>query len=139
MTGDGRIDVVSEAEIAGPRVNAGEWQPPPLELIVYEPLEDEARRSAARKTDAQLAELYTIAAVAHREAADAGDREGEADYWNVLRRAIVEEAARRPSYGQEGLEDDGAGTRRQRRRGRKRVESLIAARETELAEPGDER
>jgi hypothetical protein len=136
MTGTPATGTVSEAERTGPRVEAGAWQPPPLELVVCEPLEDEAHRSAAQKSDAQLLDLYAIAAAAHTDAIGAGDgRTGEADYWDVLQRAIVVEAARRPSFGQE-LADDESGGRRQRRRRRKRLEALLVAR-AELAAPVD--
>lgn len=136
MTGTPAIGSVSEAEIPGPRLEAGAWQPPPLELVVCEPLEDEAHRSAAQKSDAQLLDLYAIAVAAHTDAIDGGDgRTGEADYWDVLQRAIVEEAAGRPDFGQE-LMDDESGSRRQRRRRRKRLEALLAAR-AGLAAPVD--
>lgn len=110
----------------------GAWKPPPLDLVVCEPLEDEARRSVSRKSDAELVGVYAIAVRAHAVATARDDRQGEADYWHVLEHAIVEEVAGRPSFGQD---DPGAaeGTRRQRRQRRKRLEPLIAAREALLA------
>ena len=136
MTGTGAIGSVGDVETVGPRLESGAWQPAPLELVICEPLEDEARRSAAQKNDAQLVDLYAIAARAHTEAVDGGaGREGEADYWDVLRRAIVEEAARRPNFGKDELTSDDSGGRRQRRRLRKHLEALLAAREAELAAP----
>jgi hypothetical protein len=136
VTGTPATGTVTEAATPGPRVEAGAWQPPPLELVVCEPLEDEAHRSAAQKSDAQLLDMHTIAVAAHAEAVDGGDgREGEADYWDVLQRAIVEEAARRPELGQAALAADEPGSRRERRRRRKRLEALTAAREAELSGP----
>jgi hypothetical protein len=130
---DRAIDVVSSIEAEKPIAKAGTWQPPPLELVVFEPLEDEARRSASRKSDAELAEIYEIALSAHEEATHGGDREGEADYWHVLQRAIVEEAARRPDFGKEEVKDGEAGSRRQRRRRKRFFAPLIAARDAESA------
>ncbi|HYJ00245.1 MAG TPA: hypothetical protein VEX36_11310 [Thermoleophilaceae bacterium] len=137
MTGAGAIGAVGDVETPEPRLEAGAWQPAPLELVVCEPLEDEAHRSAAQKTDAQLVDLYEIALGAHAKAVEGGEgREGEADYWDVLQRAIVEEAARRPDFGQE-LAGEDQGSRRQRRLLRKRLEALLAAREAKLAGPTD--
>jgi hypothetical protein len=134
VTGPGAIGAVGDVQTPGPRLEAGAWQPAPLELVVCEPLEDEAHRSAAQKTDAQLLDLYSIALRARAEAVAGGEgREGEADYWDVLQRAIVEEAARRPDFGRDELADDESGGRRRRRRLRKRREALLAAREAELA------
>lgn len=134
---EGTIDTPGEVEAAPrPRLEAGAWQPPPLELVVCEPLEDEAHRSAAQKDDAELVDMYEIARAAHAAATDGGDgREGEADYWDVLQRAIVAEAARRPSFGQDLPEGDEPRGRRHRRRLRRRVEALVAAREAEIASP----
>ncbi len=99
---------------------------------MFEPLEDEARRCASRKSDDELAEIYAIALTAHEEATHGGDREGEADYWHILQRAIVEEAARRPDFGKEEIKDDQTGSRRQRRRRQRLLASLLAARDAEL-------
>lgn len=132
------VGTVTEPEAPARRVEAGAWQPPPLELVVCEPLEDEAHRSAAHKSDAQLFELYAIASAAHAAAVDGGDgRAGEADYWDVLQRAIVAEAARRPDFGEDELAAEKSGGRRQRRRRRKRLEALLAARSAALETPTD--
>lgn len=129
------MDVVSDSPRERERTESGPWKPPPLELVVCEPLEDEARRSASQKDDVELAELYAIAHRAHSAATDGGDRAGEVDYWDVLQRAIVEEAARRPEFGQAALAADEPGRRRERRRRRKHLEALTAAREAELSGP----
>ena len=110
-----------------------EW-PSPLGLVVCEPLADEARRSAAQKSDAELAEMFAIAGEAHRAAAAREDGEGEADYWQVFRQAIAEEAAGRPDFGQGESQIEKSGSRRQRRRERKHLEALATARGSELVD-----
>lgn len=122
---------MSDVETDRSSVTGESWRPPPLNLVVCEPLEDEARRSVAHKSDAELAEMYAIASRAHAEASGRSDREGETDYWHVLQRALVEEALRRPSFGKGDPESDDSLSRRHRRRRRKLLDALAVACEAE--------
>jgi hypothetical protein len=93
-------------------------------------LEHDPQALVAAASDVELAELYTRAL--ERE----GKPDGDVDHWAAVSRAAVEEAARRPDFGENPSER--APGRKAKKRRAKVLQPLLQARaEAAGAEPGD--
>jgi hypothetical protein len=108
---------------------AAEEKPEPDPLENTE-LGDEVRRRVAAKTDDELAESYAIAVEA-RGKASSGAEPHAVGYWDALARAVVDEAARRPTFGQSRGDDGSVGPLERRRRAKK-LAALTKARSEAL-------
>lgn len=93
-------------------------------------LDEEARRRVTEKNDLELGELYGISATR----ADESSNDEEHAYWTALVRAIVEESAVRPDFGQTPQGESSGGRLAERRRS-KTLKPLMEARQTVLEQP----
>jgi hypothetical protein len=89
---------------------------------------EQSRKHLAGQSDGELADTYESTREAVELAVDRGDDE-TAEYFRVLRRATVAEAASRPDFGMNVEEESRGLSRRNRRARSKSFEELSAARQ----------
>lgn len=99
-------------------------------------LVQQARQRVAGKSDAALAESYSVASSSHSGALKQGDSD-RAEYWDSLLQATVDEAAGRQEFGraESGLRHRRPGRRRQLRALAQAVESRRAGTTNRNEEP----
>ena len=121
----------AEVEEEAVEAEGADGQPPSFG-VAEAPGDVSSTDDLASQSDETLADTFNVATAAFEQASAQGDIE-KAGEWSEVARALVEEAARRPRFGESEEHGGLAGRIRRRRQGR-RMERLIEARRAALEE-----